>query len=124
MWAQIIGAALGLWLMAAPDMLGYGGIAADNDHVVGPLAVSFAVIAIWQVTRPARWLNLFLGAWLVIAPWVLGHERGALINSMITGLLLMAFAAVRGKAEAHRYGGGWSVLWSSRDRTDTAARTR
>jgi hypothetical protein len=123
MWAQILNAILGLWLMAAPDLLGYGGIAADNDHVVGPLAASVAVIAIWQVTRPVRWANLALGAWLLIAPWVLEYERSAQLNDTIVGLLLIAFAAIGGKVESHRFGGGWSALWTPGDRSERPART-
>jgi hypothetical protein len=52
MWAQCLNAMLGIWLMAAPTILGYGGPARTNHQIVGPLAVSCAVIALWEVTRP------------------------------------------------------------------------
>ena len=66
MWAQIINVILGVWLMAAPDVIGYTGPARTNDRIIGPLAVSCAVIALWEVTRPMRWGNLALGVWLLL----------------------------------------------------------
>jgi hypothetical protein len=111
MWAQLINAMLGIWLMAAPTILGYVGPARTNHQIVGPLAVSCAVIALWEVTRPVRWGNLALGLWLLVAPWMFTDTWGALFNSSLVGLLLMAFALVRGQAEPQRFGGGWSALW-------------
>jgi hypothetical protein len=110
MWAQFINMMLGIWLMAAPTIFGYVGPARTNARIVGPLAVSCAVIALWEVTRPLRWGNLALGLWLLVAPWIFTDTWGALFNSSLAGLLLMAFALVRGQAEPQRFGGGWSAL--------------
>jgi len=110
MWARIISVVLGIWLMAAPAVLDFPGPARINDRIVGPLVVSFAIIAYWEVTRSLRWVQLVLGFWLLVAPWVLGYELVATLNSMIVGLLLMALAAVPGTVK-QRYGGGWSSLW-------------
>jgi SPW repeat len=111
MWAQFINIMLGIWLMAAPTILGYVGPARTNHRIVGPLAVSCAVIALWEVTRPVRWGNLVLGLWLVVAPWMLTDAWAASLNSTLVGLLLTAFALVRGTAGPQRFGGGWSALW-------------
>jgi hypothetical protein len=110
-WAQFINMMLGIWLMAAPTILGYVGPARTNHHIVGPLAVSCAVIALWEVTRPLRWGNLVLGLWLLVAPWVFTGAWAAFLNGSLVGLFLMAFALVRGTAEPQRFGGGWSALW-------------
>ena len=111
MWAQIINVILGVWLMAAPAVLGYTGPARTHDRIIGPLAVSCAVIALWEVTRPMRWGNVALGAWLLVAPWVLAYGWTPTVNSSAVGLLLMAFALVRGEVQPQRFGGGWSALW-------------
>lgn len=116
MWAQIINTALGIWLMAAPAVLGYGGAARINDRIVGPIAVTFACIAIWPATRPVRWVNLPLGLWLIVAPWLFSYGRVALLNSLAVGLLMTLLCIPRGK-RAH-FGGGWSMLW--RDTTPAA----
>lgn len=111
MWAQIINAALGIWLMAAPGILHYGTPAAANDRIIGPVAATFAIIAWWEVTRGARWANLPLGLWLVAAPWWLGYAEGvATANNLTVGVLLLGFSFVKGKIQK-QYGGGWSALW-------------
>lgn len=76
MWAYILNALLGIWLMAAPAALHYAGVASVNDRIVGPVATECAIIAISEVTRPVRWGNVALGLWLVIAPWIYGAFKG------------------------------------------------
>ncbi len=111
MWAQLLSAGVGIWLMAAPAVLGYAGPAATNDHIVGPTAASFAVIALWQATRGARWMNLPLGVWLILAPWILGYAgMPPTINSSVAGLVLATLSFVHG-SRTHRYAGGWMAAW-------------
>src|SRR5215207_3520539 len=90
MWPRLVNTLVGLWLMAAPAVLDYAGAARTNDRIVGPLAASFAVIAIWEVTRPLRWANVALGVWLLVAPWLLGADRAPLLNETAAGLVLIA----------------------------------
>lgn len=112
MWAQIISAALGIWLMASPSILNYTGGAAAIDHrIVGPLVVSFAVIAWWEITRPARWVNLPLGLWLIISPLVFRFDDTESINSIVVGVLVALLTLVRGTYRTERFGGGWLSLW-------------
>ncbi len=112
MWAQVINAMLGLWLMAAPAVLGYGAPAAYGDRVVGPVVAAFGIIAIWEATRAVGRWNLPLGLWLLLAPWVLGYApAAAILNSMIVGVLVSGLALVRGRVEGS-FGGGWAALWS------------
>lgn len=113
MWAQVVNAALGIWLMAAPAVLGYAEPAMTNDRIVGPIAATFAIVAWWQATRPVRWVNLPIGLWLAIAPWVLGYDASAaIVNSVVVGVVMAACAAVKGKVDK-RYGGGWSAVFRS-----------
>jgi predicted cobalt transporter CbtA len=112
-WAQLIATALGIWLMAAPDVLGHGEPARTNDQIVGPLVATFAFIAVWEVTRGLRWLNAVLGAWLVVAPALLGYpEPRSIINSVVVGVVVIGLSLVRG-AMTERFGGGWRSLWRS-----------
>lgn len=110
MWPQTLSALLGIWLTAAPGVLGYGGPARAGDLVAGPLAASLAVVASSEVTRPVRWAILPLGLWLVVSPWVLDHPADAAVNTIAIGVLLAALACVRGQVSA-RYAAGWSGLW-------------
>lgn len=100
---------LGVWLMAAPDALGYGDPARTNDHIIGPLIVSFAMIATSEVTHSARWVNVLLGLWLAVAP-LLGYPFRIAMHSVVIGLVVAACSLVRGTIKDH-VGGGWSVLW-------------
>lgn len=109
MWAQGIACGIGLWLMASPQVLGYGGAARINDLVAGPISASLACVAMWQVTRPVRWANLGVGAWLLLSPLILGHVSAAAANSVLSGLALAGFSCVRGRL-THRLGGGWAAL--------------
>jgi hypothetical protein len=109
MWTQLINTILGLWLMAAPGILGYGRPSSTSDHIVGPLVATFACVAIWECTRSVRWLNLPLGIWLLAAPWVLGHPPEGQINGVLCGIAIAALSCVGGTIQ-QRFGGGWSVL--------------
>jgi fatty-acid desaturase len=110
MWAQVICMLLGLWLMAAPAVLGYGRPESTSDRILGPIIASLAAVAIWEVARELRWLNLLFSIWLVLAPLVFSFESTAMVNSMAVGLAIAGLSLVRGKL-SEDYGGGWSMLW-------------
>lgn len=112
MAAQVVNAALGIWLMAAPAVLGYSGAARMNDRIIGPMAAACAVIALHEVARSLGRVNLVFGVWLLFAPLVFGYEITALLNSTLVGLLLICCSLVRGPGQ-QRLGGGWSSLWKS-----------
>lgn len=123
MWAQIINALLGLWLMASPAIFGLEGTLADNNHIVGPIITSFAVISWWEATRVVRLYNIPLGAWLLVAPWVLGNgDTATIVNEVAVGALVIGFALVQGKIEDN-YGGGWAAIWQEDTPHAKAART-
>lgn len=111
MWAQILNIVIGIWLMEAPHWLNYNGVAADVDHIVGPIVASFAIIALSGCTRAVGKYNIPLGAWLLLAPWILGYDRGICIaNDSITGILIIVFSLFK-RTTHQQYGGGWAVLF-------------
>lgn len=109
MRSRILSALLGVWLMAAPAILGYSGAASISDRVVGPLVAATAIIAIWEVTRPIRWLGVPLGLWLLVAPASFHSPSPAVVNSAIVGTALVVLSFLEGKVRG-RYGGGWMEL--------------
>ena len=109
MWAQLVNAALGFWLMAAPAVLGYGGAMAVSDRIVGPIAATFGIVAVVEVTRGVRWALVPLGAWVVVAPWLLGGPATAIVNGLIVGPAMVALARF-GAVSRDQFGGGWAVL--------------
>ncbi len=111
-WAQLVVMLLGLWLMLAPAVLGYdnGGAAAMNDRIVGPVVATLATVAIWEVTRSLRWVNVVLGLWLIVGVWVIGGETVAAINSTATGVGIVALSVMQ-RWRVVRYGEGWWGAW-------------
>lgn len=111
MWAQIVMAFLGIWLMVAPAIFDFPKYISDNGRIVGPLVASFSVIAIWECTRNVRLLNVPLAVWLFASPLVLHYGNDtALMNDYIVAILLIALCMVR-PSRVHRFGGGWPSIW-------------
>jgi len=62
------------------------------------------LIAVAEVGRAVRFLNILFGAWLLIAPWVLGgFVTGAQWNDVVAGIALTALSIPRGHIKG-RYG--------------------
>ena len=97
--------AIGAWLMASPDILGFEGAIADSDRLVGALVVTFAMIALAEVARHARLLNLPLAGWLLAAPWILDAPTGVVVSDIVAGVLLIVVTLPRGPIVEQS--GGW-----------------
>ena len=110
MWKHLLPALAGIWLMMSPAVLEYADPARANDRIIGPIVASLATIAMWEVSRPLRWVNVVLGAWLLVAPWLLAYPPAARWNSLATGAVVLGLSLVKGK-HTHEFGGGWSSLW-------------
>jgi len=108
-WTLLAAALLGGWLMLAPSVLGTEGVSllAVSDRLVGALVVTVALLALAEVARPLRLLNVPTGAWLIVAPWLLGGGLGAATwNDVAVGIALIALSLPRGTVR-ERYG-GWN----------------
>lgn len=103
-WNLIATIGLGLWLMAAPSAWGSTGLAAHSDHLIGALIVTVVMIALADVGRVARFVNILFGALVIAAPWLLsGATPGAKINDAIIGALVILLSFRRGPV-GERYG--------------------
>jgi hypothetical protein len=72
---------------------------------------TFACVAIWEVTRGLRWLNLPLGILPMAVPWLLDYDWTPLDNSSLCGLAIAQLAVL--PTDIHQsYGGGWPVLFA------------
>ena len=78
---------------------------ADSDHVVGALIVTFAVMAMAEVGRPLRFVNVAFGLWLAIAPWLLdGANAAGSWAGVVIGVAVVALSLPRGKRSPEQYG--------------------
>ena len=103
-WHLLLSVAVGIWLMFAPAALGSTGVAAHSDHLVGALIVTVAVIALADVGRATRFVNLLFGTWVIAAPWLLdGATTGSRWSDLFAGALVILLSLLRGPV-GERYG--------------------
>jgi hypothetical protein len=125
-WPLVLSTLAGIALMVAPDLFGISiaAGAADLDHLVGALVVVVAVIAMAEVARPARLLDVPLGLALVIAPWFLDGATAAWAwTTAALGLVVALLGVPVGRLRDH-YGAYDRVAsWGAHDR-GTAMATR
>lgn len=103
-WTLVLSAMIGVALMLTRLLLDASGTAANNDHIVGALVVTFSIMALAEVARPLRFVNAALGVWLMLAPWLLAdYSAVSSFASVIAGGLLILLALPRGPIR-NRYG--------------------
>ena len=97
---------IGAFLMLTRLVFGTEGAMANSDHLVGALVITIAIIAMAEVARILRFINVALGVWLVAAPFLLeGANGSATAASVVIGLALMALSLPRGKRSREHYAG-------------------
>ncbi len=114
MIAQLIQVGVGVWLMAAPAVLGMTDPAATNYHIVGPIIAALGGVAAGECTRSVRFWNVPLALWLLCSPLTMATPEAVMINSITAGGASLALCFVRGRVQ-HQYGGGWMALLHERD---------
>lgn len=114
MWAQIINLLTGIFITLLPGLTGGLDAAARNHHyIAGPVAATFALVAIWEVNRNVRLFNIPVGAWMAAAPLILDLPGAIGWANAGAGLILIGLSLVKGRI-SKRYGGGWRSLLRSR----------
>ena len=103
-WNLVLATAVGVWLMFTPAVLGTTGNAAHTDHLFGALIVTMTVIALADVGRATRFLNLLLAAGVIVSPWLLGGATTASKwSDALAGVLVILLSLRRGPV-GERYG--------------------
>ena len=104
-WPLVVTTLLGVWLMFTRLTFGTESPLADSDHLVGALVVTISIIAMAEVARPLRFLNVLAALWLIAAPWLLeGGSPVAGIAGALVGLAILPLSLPRGIRSAHHYG--------------------
>jgi len=105
-WTLAACLAIGAFLMLTRPLLGAEGSLANTDHLVGALAITVTVIALAEVARALRFLNVPLGAWLVIGALTQSQDSGVdIVVRVVLGLALIALSFPRGPRSKEHYAG-------------------
>ncbi|AKC88394.1 vitamin K epoxide reductase family protein [Pseudoxanthomonas suwonensis] len=107
-WTLLACIAIGLWLMLTRLSVGAEGAMANADHLIGSLVITVAVIALAEVARPVRLLNIGFGVALLIVPFVYDAPAPSLWSSLVCGAALIVLSLPRGPIR-QRYG-DWNRL--------------
>jgi hypothetical protein len=111
MWATILNLLIGLWLMVSPAFLQMNQQAANNNHIVGPLAITFSVVALWEINRNAVKANVIIGVWLMIALFLLPYNAFPVIFSNVSSGLALVLLSLKKRTAKQNFGGGWRSLF-------------
>jgi hypothetical protein len=82
---------------------------ANVDRIAGPLIIWISVLALRDVTRPFRVLNVPSGLFLIIVPWLVPNTPPLLATSVLAGCAAILLAIPRGRVR-QRTGGGWRAI--------------
>lgn len=108
-WTLAIQIAIGIWLMARPDIITSGVYSADCDHLLGAIAVTAAAVATAEVTRTARFINVIAGVGLLFAAFLFaGSVASVFWSDFICGIILIITSLPRGDI-IERYA-GWNKV--------------
>jgi len=104
-WTLAASAVFGAALMFTRLAFGTEPPMAHSDHLVGALIVTVAVMAMAEVGRPLRFINIAFGGWLVAAPWVLeGASTTGSFAGVAIGLAVIVLSLPRGRRSDEHYG--------------------
>ncbi|MBA4142599.1 MAG: NAD-dependent epimerase/dehydratase family protein [Nitrosospira sp.] len=110
-WNMAASTVIGVGLMCSRIIFDTTGTAANGDHLIGSLVVTFSIMALSEVGRPLRFTNIIFGAWLIPAPLLLaGYSGAGAAASIIAGILLILLALPVGPIKSHY--GAWD-RWTS-----------
>jgi hypothetical protein len=111
MFTRIINIIIGLWLMISPAVLSMNPATSDNNHVIGPLVITFSIISLWDINRNVIKANVILGAWLIIALFVLHFTKTiAFYSNGACACFLIILSSINTPSKA-KFGGGWRSLF-------------
>jgi uncharacterized membrane protein len=108
-WNLLLSILLGGILMFIPSSLNLAPHLADSDHIIGALVATFSFIAMAEVFRAIRFLNMILGLWvLAFALFYLSQSGGYSLFHVIWGIVVILINIPKGKIK-ERYG-SWDRL--------------
>jgi hypothetical protein len=110
MWYQLGNIALGIWLIFAPAVLPSTQPGSSVAHIIGPMIIWFAALALRDVTRPFRAFNVASGVALTIVPWLVPNTGALTVACVLTGWAVIVLSLPRGRTPQRTGNGWWGIL--------------
>lgn len=101
-WNLLLSVIVGGILMFSTSFLPIRGDLAINNHIVGALVATFAFMAMAEVFRAIRFVNILLGIWVLVFILLTG-QRDFYLFHIIWSLVIIAISIPRGKIK-EKYG--------------------
>ncbi len=103
----LIQIAIGVWLMARPDLLPFPNLtsSANCDHLFGALVVTVAAIATAEVTRIVRFANILFGAALIVCGLMISRDVPIILISELVSAVTLILSSIPRGAIVEKYGG-------------------
>lgn len=103
-WNLLLATTIGLWWMFFPSNFDVTGSAANNFTTLGALVITFSIMAMAEVGRAIRFINILFSLWLIAAMFLVNDvPSNAFWNAIITGVVLTALSLPKGKIR-EKYG--------------------
>lgn len=99
-WNLLLSLALGIWLLFH---MGPYPMANNVGHIFGALTITFSIIAMAEVTRAVRFINILLGTALIFIPFFTNASTMITFRAILVGILLILLAIPLGKIK-EKYG--------------------
>ena len=106
---QIINILAGLFILFIPTLWDYNKELSAHNYITGPLIITFATTALWEVNRNARWLNIPAAAWLITSSVLFGDGQ-VIYPNILAGIVGILLSIIKRKSKG-MYGGGWRSLF-------------
>jgi uncharacterized membrane protein len=103
-WNLLLCTAIGLWWMYYPGNFGVSGVAANTFTTLGALVVTFSVMAMAEVGRAVRFINIAFALWLITTLFFVNDlPTNAFWTAIISGVVLMGLSIRKGRVR-EKYG--------------------
>ena len=103
-WYDLLIAAIALWLLASPTVLGFDagqvpGLQAPalNAYAAGTCLLVYCVISAWRVEDVGNEIvNMILGSWLMLSPYALGFSEWLQpsLDAILVGFVVVVLAVL------------------------------
>lgn len=99
--ALVLSSLIGATLLIIATLRGIEDTIAHTEDIIGPLIITVSVIAMAEVMRPIRYINILFGAVLCVMPFFVDTFVERRLEVFVAGLALILSSLPQGKLREH-----------------------